>query len=120
MTTAVFKRFPVGGLGASPLMIPWALAEEAYAAYARRHGRSQSIERVAERGGFSPEEMDRLRPGWAGVVNSERERLEDALRKSRIDHGRDCLESNTGKSPWRCACAAETHNANIDAILADS
>ena len=37
--------------------IPWWLAKRAYAEYAHRHGREQSIERIAERGGFSREEL---------------------------------------------------------------
>lgn len=45
--------------------IPWALAEEAYVVYCKRYGGSgQSLERVAERGGFGPGEMDLFRPGW--------------------------------------------------------
>ena len=47
-----------------PLAIPWELAEEAYRAYAQRYGREQSLERLAERGGFAWSEMDRFLPGW--------------------------------------------------------
>jgi hypothetical protein len=43
--------------------IPWAIAEQAYKAYvADGHG-SQSLERVAERGGFCPFEIDALLAG---------------------------------------------------------
>lgn len=37
--------------------IPWWLAEEAYREYARRFGSTQSLERIAERGGFGREEL---------------------------------------------------------------
>ena len=38
--------------------IPWPLAENIYEAYAALHGRQQSLERLAERGGF----------GWGEVA----------------------------------------------------
>lgn len=37
--------------------IPWWLAEEAYAFYSSRYGKDQSLERLAERGGFGREEL---------------------------------------------------------------
>lgn len=37
--------------------IPWWLAEIAYEFYAERYGRQQSLERLAERGGFGREEL---------------------------------------------------------------
>ena len=37
--------------------IPWWLAEEAYARYSELYGTSQSLERLAERGGFGREEL---------------------------------------------------------------
>lgn len=37
--------------------IPWWLAEEAYKSYVRQFGNSQSLERLAERGGFGREEL---------------------------------------------------------------
>lgn len=37
--------------------IPWWLAEIAYVEYSRRYGCSQSLERIAERGGFGREEL---------------------------------------------------------------
>jgi len=47
-----------------PRTIPWALAERAYADYSRRYGTDQSLERLAQRGGFGPKEMDVHVPGW--------------------------------------------------------
>jgi hypothetical protein len=37
--------------------IPWSAAEIAYAEYALRYGRQQSLERLAERGGFGRDEF---------------------------------------------------------------
>ena len=37
--------------------IPWWLAVEAYRHYAKLYGVSQSLERIAERGGFSRKEL---------------------------------------------------------------
>lgn len=47
------KRFPLLGGGGS---VPWALAAEAYKHYGKRHG-DQSLERLAERGGFALQEL---------------------------------------------------------------
>lgn len=37
--------------------IPWWLAEEAYQHYAELYGNNQSLERIAERGGFGRKEL---------------------------------------------------------------
>ena len=42
-------RFPIQGFA---LGVPWSAAESAYKVYARRYGREQTLERLAERGGF--------------------------------------------------------------------
>ncbi len=47
-----------------PTSIPWALAERAYEAYSKKYGTSQSLERIAVRGGFYLSELDELVPGW--------------------------------------------------------
>ena len=41
----------------SACTIPWWLAEEAYKRYVKEGGRGQSLERLAERGGFGREEL---------------------------------------------------------------
>ncbi|NNC17653.1 hypothetical protein HJC22_18200 [Corallococcus exiguus] len=51
-----------------PSTIQWALAERAYADYSRRFGTSQSLELLAERGGFGVYEMDLFVPGWRKEV----------------------------------------------------
>ncbi|MBZ4373250.1 hypothetical protein [Corallococcus sp. AS-1-6] len=43
---------------------PWSLAERAYADYSRRYGTDQSLERIAQRGGFESTELDMFVPGW--------------------------------------------------------
>ena len=53
----------------APLSIPWSVAERAYGAYASMYGRGQSLERLAERGGFGVEEMDQLYPPWREEVS---------------------------------------------------
>ncbi|MFA5132906.1 MAG: hypothetical protein WC444_06295 [Candidatus Paceibacterota bacterium] len=40
-----------------PCTIPWWLAEEAYKLYVKEGGRGQTLERLAERGGFGREEL---------------------------------------------------------------
>jgi hypothetical protein len=47
------------------------LAEKAYEVYSSKYGTSQSLERLAERGGFGLGELDEFVPGWReapGVV----------------------------------------------------
>lgn len=61
--------------------IPWSIAERAYASYAARYGHDQSLERLAERGGFSTGEMDMFAPGWREEV-SEIARLRTQLAKA--------------------------------------
>lgn len=52
-----------------PLSIPWEVAEKAFSAYAARYGRGQSLERLAQRAGFSWDEMDVFLPGWRAEVD---------------------------------------------------
>ena len=47
-----------------PCSIPWSIAEKAYGAYRQKFGSSQSLERLAKRGGFYWGEMDELYPQW--------------------------------------------------------
>lgn len=53
------------------LLIPWAVAEEAYAVYSSKYGTQQSLERIAERGGFHEQEMDDFVPNWRQRENYE-------------------------------------------------
>jgi hypothetical protein len=48
-----------------PVSVPWPVADRAWAAYSARYGRDQSVERLAQRGGFGWGEMDLYFPGGA-------------------------------------------------------
>ncbi len=58
---------------AGPDCIEWSLAEKAGNEYRKRYGTNQSLERMAERGGFGWEEMDLYYPPW-------REEIDDVLK----------------------------------------
>lgn len=60
------KLFPVQRYGGKS--IPWSVAEKAYEVYSRKYGSSQSLERLAERGGFGVGEMDEFYPNWRNEV----------------------------------------------------
>ena len=62
------REFPIQKVG----MIPWSLAEQAYKVYAARYGRGQSLERLAERGGFGLAELGDL------LLRDERMRTDSA------------------------------------------
>ncbi len=73
------KRFPVlrpGPLARlSPRTIPWRMAEVVYAEYSRQYGTRQSLERIAERGGFGDEEiLDFLEAAWFRITPMSPER----------------------------------------------
>lgn len=59
------RTFPICQVG---IRIPWGVAEMAYLVYAKRYGTSQSLERLAERGGFYVEEMDEFYPAWRDAL----------------------------------------------------
>jgi len=46
-----------------PTTVPWFVAELAYSRYASKH-ETQTLQRIAERGGFSAAEMDSFLPDW--------------------------------------------------------
>jgi hypothetical protein len=58
------KKFPLLGGQSNIGSIPWWIAEQAYIGYASKYGDQQSLERLAERGGFGIEEMDEYYPKW--------------------------------------------------------
>lgn len=60
----VFPLQPTRGAQSGPRSIPWSVAEKAYAVYSARFGTYQSLERLAERGGFGWSEMDEFYPQW--------------------------------------------------------
>lgn len=68
MASSTERRFPIQAPPDTPSRrtLPefkscsWALAERAYAVYASRYGKLQTLERLAERGGFGALEMIEL------------------------------------------------------------
>lgn len=58
------RSFPIFGPPWKRRTIPWFVAEKAYKEYSRQFGTDQSLERIAERGGFSEKELDRFYPEW--------------------------------------------------------
>lgn len=85
-----FREFPLQSDRHSkpgPISIPWLIAEQAWAHYSARCGRDQSVERLAERGGFGWVEMDRYLPGWREMVDpyrtllAENARLRDEIQR---------------------------------------
>ncbi len=76
------RQFPLLG-GVSRIgSVPWWVAEQAYVGYASKYGDSQSLERLAERGGFGIEEMDEFYPEWREKASLIR-RLQAELDKHR-------------------------------------
>lgn len=66
------RMFPIScerGAAPHPTQIPWSVADLAYSVYSARYGKGQSLERLAERGGFGPGEMDTYLPGWREQVS---------------------------------------------------
>lgn len=52
------RPFPIqGDSEGDPCSIPWWLAEEAYKTYCEWYGNRQSLERIAQRGGFGRIEL---------------------------------------------------------------
>lgn len=123
------RLFPIAAaMGAEPhpLNIPWSIAEKAYSAYAAKHGRAQSLERMAERGGFYPAEMDVLYPQWRDETNEVIQLRSDRDKALRVAEGaREELDAEQGR--WQKAiyelCCRETKEfpeVNIDGAGCDS
>ena len=80
------RRFPLlsdkGNIGS----IPWWVAEQAYMVYADKYGDEQSLERLAERGGFGIEEMNEFYPEWkvkCDIINSQETQVEQLQAKNK-------------------------------------
>lgn len=105
---------------AAPLSIPWSVAEKAYGVYASLYGTGQSLERLAERGGFGVEEMDQLYPLWreevseVAALRAEVERLRAVL--ASIHDAVDDELRRLGAVPGSCVAQIE---ADARAALAD-
>ena len=49
--------------------VPWIIGQMAWDRYAAQYGKDQSVERIAERHGFSNGEMDKFLPGWREMAD---------------------------------------------------
>ncbi len=87
---AQYKEFPLQasrrkGTQPGPLSVPWAVADKAWQAYHQKWHSDQSVERLAQRGGFGWCEMDDFFPGWREATDTwrllaaENARLKEAL-----------------------------------------
>lgn len=79
-----------------PTSIPWSIADLAYSVYSARYGHGQSLEGLAQRGGFGAREMDEFVPDWrerSSEVTELRNRLAEA-------------EKDAAK--WRAVCTPWT------------
>lgn len=65
------KRFPIQDVGT----VSWAAAEHAYRNYVRHYGNDQSLERIAQRGGFALGEFADLFFGYDGRSPDHRAHL---------------------------------------------
>lgn len=115
-----------------PTQIPWSVADKAYSVYSARHGRDQSLNRLAERGGFGAGEMDDFLPGWrdeASEIVVLRARCASLEARTRAYEQRcselaplipevDALRELKGQLYSRCA-SLEAANAALLEILAD-
>lgn len=113
-----------------PVSVPWVVAERAWARYSQLYGRDQSVEHLAQRGGFSWGEMDDLFPGWRGAVDewvNLRRQLADAQRDASANaHEVESLraslrqvERERDEARRALAEAATRHNEVLGATLAD-
>lgn len=57
------QRETIGGVTRPACHVPWSVAEKAYKAYVAQFGSDQSLERIAERGGFGHSELAWLLAG---------------------------------------------------------
>lgn len=104
--------------GPSPAQIPWSVAERAYAGYVGRYGREQSLERVAERGGWYAEELDDLLPGWreeVSEITQLRAQLHEAEAQARSLQAD--LEVALVRLEWACAFYAGWYDGKISQQL---
>jgi hypothetical protein len=98
--------FPIQDVGA----IPWSLAERAYQRYSQLYGTDQSLERLAERGGFGLAELGYLLRGHGRNLLSD----EDAEWKRVCEYAtREILNALRGSEARECA-------DKLEAFIADA
>ncbi|MCY1080303.1 hypothetical protein [Archangium lansingense] len=106
------------------------MADKAWAGYSARYGRGQSVEQLAQRGGFGWCEMDTFFPGWREATDEWRKLREDlAEARATIERLRAPLESIEealvpvviealrqvlrGERPFSGACAPSTSSSSV-------
>lgn len=107
---AASKTFPIQKFGP----IPWKVAQFAYHEYAKKYGHGQSMERLAERGGFGVGEMDMLYPAWRSVVLKLVELTTLRARVAEMEGALKNIDRMTYKSDGDCR---EMIRARIHAAL---
>lgn len=90
------RMFPVQRFG----VIPWEVGQRAYEKYASMYGTDQSLERLAERGGFDVPEMDQYYPAWRNHIG------ELAKLRARVDE----LERGAAPQPVPQDCTEAAEN----------
>ncbi|KKN09882.1 hypothetical protein LCGC14_1042220 [marine sediment metagenome] len=68
--------------------IPWKLAEVVYTGYSRRYGTDQSLERIAERGGFGVLEIADHLGGTIAELEAENARLQTRVEETERERDR--------------------------------
>lgn len=108
-------------IGPHPTCIPWSVAELAYSSYVRQFGRCQTLERIADRGGFSPNEMDEFVPDWrerSSEITSLRARAEQAERDRDVLAAEVRAWRSVDKSAWEFSVDLLQARSNTDASAA--
>jgi hypothetical protein len=94
------KDFPLCG---TRKRIPMSIAERAYEEYVKKFGRCQTLERLGERGGFWPNELDELYPQWREHVD------EIYLLRKEVETLRACVEQMSEREK-KCPTMAEAES----------
>ncbi len=132
------RRFPIQGhtekerdpktraiIRVPPMTVPWIVGEIAYNDYARRFGRGQSLERLAERAGFCQGEMDDHFPQWRELteildgpsgeqMGQEGERIEVWIRPDELD---DLKSDTNGISVVEIREDEDDNGGDLKAVL---
>jgi hypothetical protein len=80
------RRFPIQG----GLTVSWEAAEHAYMTYYKFYGKQQSLERLAERGGFGLHEFALLYMGLRGMekIEGKESRIAEVLSRADVRSNR--------------------------------
>ncbi len=110
------KLFPIQsqrGAKPHPTQIPWDIADLAYSVYSARYGREQSLEKLAERHGFGPGEMDELLPGWREMC-AARNNLQRFINEVRTNVGFWVMDPDPENGGWKYMKAIQAAITELD------